>query len=132
MPKSKTLQSPGTVLKLFLRAYHLNPTSLSREIRLSQASVRLMTLDKLKISVHAAVRLARYFNIKPEYWLDLQTTYDLAMAAKNAKLNAVLKKIPVAKKPAAGETAAAKKTAKKTASKTAGTGKRGRPAKKKR
>lgn len=128
MPKSKTLQSPGTVLNLFLRAYHLNPTSLSREIRLSQASVRLMTLDKLRISVQAAVRLARYFNIKPEYWLDLQKAYDLAMAAKNAKLNAVLKKIPVAKKPSAREAAAAKKPV----STSAGTGKRGRPAKKKR
>jgi addiction module HigA family antidote len=127
MAQLKPLQSPGTVLKLFLRAYNLNPTSLARDIQLSQASVRLMTLDKLRISVQAALRLARYFSIKPEYWLELQNTYDLAMAAKSAKLSAVLKKIPVAKKPSAREQTP---PAKKGRSKAAVKGKRSGTAKK--
>ena len=120
MPKTKLVQSPGTTLKLFLHAYHLNPTSLAKEIQLSQASIRLMTLDKLKISVKAALRLAKFFNNKPEYWLNLQNTYDMLVAAKDAKLNAILKKIPVAKKAALDEKKpAARKPVQKTASKTA-------------
>jgi addiction module HigA family antidote len=132
----KPVQSPGTVLKLFLRGYQLNPTSLARELKLSQATVRLLTLDKTKISVHVAFRLAKFFNMKPQYWLDLQNSYDLALGAKSKKLTAVLKTIPVAKKPAGGRKAAgkkgpAKKTVKaRTSAKRGPKAKRGRPAKK--
>jgi addiction module HigA family antidote len=101
MPKS--IQSPGSVIKLFLRGYQLNPTSLAKQLQLSQATVRLLTLDKTKISVQVALRLAKFFSMKPEYWLKLQNDYDLAMAVKNAKLNKVVKAIPRAKKPTAAE-----------------------------
>jgi addiction module HigA family antidote len=121
MPK-KPPQSPGTVLLLLLRAYQMNPTSLARQIRLSQASVRLMTLDKIKISAQAALRLGKFFNIKPDYWMDLQKSYDLSVAAKDSKLAAELKKIPIAEKPRLHKGA---EPAKKSAgTKTAG--KRGR------
>ena len=101
MPKS--IQSPGSVIKLFLRGYQLNPTSLAKQLQLSQATVRLLTLDKTKISVQVALRLAKFFSMKPEYWLKLQNDYDLTMAVKNAKLNKALKAIPRAKKPTASE-----------------------------
>jgi addiction module HigA family antidote len=124
MPKS--IQSPGTVLKLFLRGYNLNPTSLARELKLSQATVRLLTLDKTKISVRVALLLAKFFDMKPQYWLDLQNNYDLSLAADNKKLTALLKSIPKAKKPAAAqknapvkEAAKAKAAAKKDAKATA-------------
>ncbi|MDR0582797.1 MAG: HigA family addiction module antidote protein [Treponema sp.] len=115
MPKS--IQSPGTVLKLFLRGYNLNPTSLARELKLSQATIRLLTLDKTKISIRVALLLAKFFDMKPQYWLDLQNNYDLSLAANDKKLAALLKSVPKAKKPTAAEKAAAKKSgpAKKTA-----------------
>jgi addiction module HigA family antidote len=97
------MQSPGSVLKLFLRGYQLNPTSLAKYLSLSQATVRLLTLDKTKISVQVALRLSKFFSMKPDYWLKLQNEYDLAVSEKNAKLAKVLKSIPVAKKPSAAE-----------------------------
>ncbi|MCL2066103.1 MAG: HigA family addiction module antitoxin [Treponema sp.] len=99
MPKS--IQSPGSVLNLFLRGYSLNPTSLSKQIKLSQATVRLIALDKTRISVSVAMRLAKFFKMKPEYWLNLQTQYDLYLADSNAKLKKLIKSIPTAKKPKA-------------------------------
>jgi addiction module HigA family antidote len=101
MPKQ--LQSPGTTLTLLLRSYQMNPTSLSKQIKLSQATVRLLTLDKTRVSVSAAMRLAKFFNTKPEYWLNLQNQYDLARAASNAKLKKIINSIPTAKKPAAAK-----------------------------
>ncbi|GHV95559.1 hypothetical protein AGMMS50293_18790 [Spirochaetia bacterium] len=106
---SKPIQSPGSVLKLFLRGYQLNPTNLAKELKLSQATVRLLTLDKTRISVHVALRLAKFFNMKPDYWLNLQNEYDLATASSNSKFNAVLKSISVAKKPTATQLASKKK-----------------------
>jgi addiction module HigA family antidote len=135
----KIVQSPGTVLKLFLRGYQLNPTSLARELKLSQATVRLLTLDKTKVSVHVALRLAKFFSMKPEYWLDMQNSYDLFLAANNKKFTAVLKAIPVAKKPRLGQKDAVKKdrapkaaktkTRAKREAKAAPKARRGRPAK---
>ena len=97
MPIQK--QTPGTVLKLFIRGYHLNPTRLSKQIKLSQTTVRLLTLDKTRISVSIAMRLAKFFNNKPEYWLNLQQQLDLHHARSNARLTKLIKAIPVAKKP---------------------------------
>jgi addiction module HigA family antidote len=100
---SKPIQSPGSVLKLFLRGYQLNPTNLAKQLKLSQATVRLLTLDKTRISVHVALRLAKFFNMEAEYWLKLQNDYDLSVAASDAKLGKILKSIPKAKKPTAKE-----------------------------
>jgi addiction module HigA family antidote len=112
MPKT---QSPGVVLKSLLDKYQLNPTALARDIKLSQSAVRQIAIEKAKISVSIALRLAKYFGTPPKYWLDLQTAYDLAEAEKDAKLSDVIKSIskakapaPVTKRPAA----AAKKGAK--------------------
>jgi addiction module HigA family antidote len=108
----KPVQSPGSVLKLFLRAYHLNPTSLARAIKMSQASIRLITLDKIRISAGAALRLGKIFDISPEYWLKLQNAWSLEQAAKDTKLAAVIKTIPAAQTPDTGKSAP-KKTVKK-------------------
>jgi addiction module HigA family antidote len=36
------------------------------------------------ITAEIALRLARYFSTTPEFWLNLQRTYDLALASKTA------------------------------------------------
>ena len=126
----KPIQSPGTVLKLFLRGYNLNPTSLAKELKLSQATVRLLTLDKTKIYVRVALILAKFFDMKPQYWLNLQNNYDLSLAANDSKLAALIKSIPKAKKPTAAEKAAAKKSgAEKKTAKPKAPAKRGAKAK---
>jgi addiction module HigA family antidote len=118
MPKS--LQSPGDVLKSLLDQYQLNPNRLGKEIKLSQSAVRQIVIGKSRISAPVALRLAKYFGKKAEYWLDLQVQYDLNTASKNKQLSAVLKTIGGAKKPAPVKTTrkpAPAKTAKKPAAK---------------
>ena len=130
MPKS--IQAPGPFLALMLEKYKLNPFKLSKEIQLSQSAVRLITLGKTRISVPVALRLAKYFNTNPEYWLTLQMRYDLEEAEKDKALMSVIRGITQAKKGAAAkEKAPAKKPAagKKAAAAgkvTATAGKRGR------
>jgi hypothetical protein len=48
------------------------------------------------------MRLAKYFNLTIDYWLNLQAQYDLAEAQKDPEFSTVLKSIPKAKKPKAG------------------------------
>jgi antitoxin HigA-1 len=40
---------------------------------------------KRSITADTALRLGRFFNVSPEIWMDLQTKYDLEMAALELK-----------------------------------------------
>ncbi|MDR0443007.1 MAG: HigA family addiction module antidote protein [Treponema sp.] len=82
----KTNQSPGSQLLSLLDKYGLNCNRLSKEIKCSQTALRLISLDKSRITTSIAVRLAKYFTTKPEYWLMAQMDYDLSLAAKNKTL----------------------------------------------
>jgi addiction module HigA family antidote len=91
-------QSPSAVFKSYLAEYNLTAAKVAADIKLSQSSIRLLIGGKLKISVPIALRLAKYFGNKAEYWVDLQNTYELAESAKDPKLVPILKAIPKAKK----------------------------------
>jgi addiction module HigA family antidote len=113
MPNS--LKSPGAVLQSLLDQYQLNPNRLGKEIKLSQSAVRQIVIGKARISAPVALRLAKYFGKKAEYWLELQIQYDLSAASKDKKLSALLKTVGDVKK-----FTPAKKAAKKAAPKKAG------------
>ena len=79
----KSKQTPGSALKALLEKHDLNCNRLAKAIDMSNAMVRLLILDKSPISLTAALRLAKFFKTKPEFWLNLQTKYDLEKAAKS-------------------------------------------------
>jgi addiction module HigA family antidote len=123
---AKINQHPGAVFKKFLDDYQLTAAKVADDIKLSQSSIRLLIGGKLKISVPIALRLAKYFGNKPEFWIDMQNKYELTEASKNDEEFAeILKNIPKAKKPAAPAKkpvkgkAAVKKPAKPRAKKAA-------------
>ena len=64
-----------------------------------------------------AVRLAKYFGNTYQYWLDLQTQYDLAELQKDTAFTDAVKKIAKAKKQAPAK----KSEPKKAVAKKAGT-----------
>jgi len=96
MPKTK--KSPGSLLLELLDKYDLNCNRLSKEIKCSQTALRLISLDRSRITTSIAVRLAKYFGTKPEFWLLAQMKYDLDKAANNKTLTRTLKNIPKAGK----------------------------------
>jgi len=96
MPKTK--QSPGSLLLEFLDKFELNCNRLAKEIKCSQTALRLISLDKSRITTSIAVRLAKFFSTKPEFWLTAQMEYDLDAAAKNKTLAKLLKGISKAGK----------------------------------
>jgi addiction module HigA family antidote len=90
----KITQTPGAALKALLKKHHLNCNRLAKAIGMSNAIVRLMSLDESPISVSAAFRLAKFFKTKPEFWLSLQMEYSLAAAARDKALVKELNGIP--------------------------------------
>jgi len=97
MPKTK--QSPGSILLGLLDKYELNCNRLAKDIKCSQTALRLISLDRSRVTTSIAMRLAKVFGTKPEFWLLAQMKYDIAEAAKNKKLNKILKGISKAKAP---------------------------------
>ena len=108
------LQSPGSFLALMMEKYRLNPFKVSQDIHLSPSAVRLITIGKTKITTSVAMRLAKYFNTNPEFWLAMQMKWDVAEASKDKALMKVVKSISRVTKGApsgGGKSAVAKKTA---------------------
>ena len=93
---SKQKQTPGSLLLEFIAKYNLNCNRLSKEIKCSQTALRLISLDKSRITSSIAVRLAKFFNTKPELWLLVQMEFDLEKAANNKTLVKTLKGISIA------------------------------------
>jgi addiction module HigA family antidote len=98
--KSTISSAPGTVLKeKFMDKYQLNPSQLAKALGLSQSAVRNVTINKAKITLPIALRLAKYFQTKESYWVDLQNAHDLAAIKDDKKFAAVLGKIKTAQMP---------------------------------
>jgi addiction module HigA family antidote len=96
MPKS--IQHPGLLVKNLLDDYNLSPATAAKDLSLSYSSLRLLLNGKLRVSAPVALRLSRYFGKPIQFWIDLQNKFELAEASGDAKLSAILKKIPKAKK----------------------------------
>jgi len=92
-------QTPGLLLLELLRKHKLNCNRVSKEIKCSQTALRLISLDKSRVTPSIAVRLAKYFNTKPEFWLLAQMDLDLVIASNNKNLQRILKEIPTVPKP---------------------------------
>ncbi len=72
---------PGEILREeFMAPLGLNSHRLSLALRVSAPAVYEIVHEERAISPEMALRLARYFGTTPEFWLNLQTRYDLELA----------------------------------------------------
>lgn len=73
---------PGEVLmQEFLKPLELSQNRLALNIAVPPRRINEIVLGKRRITAETALRLARYFDTTPQFWLGLQTDYDLDMAA---------------------------------------------------
>lgn len=71
---------PGEILRAeFMEPLGLNPHKLSRALRVSAPAIYDIVNERRGISTDMALRLAQCFGTTPEFWLNMQTTYDLDM-----------------------------------------------------
>ena len=85
MPQRQKLPPiPGELLKDELQEIHVSLTELSRALRVPMNRISAIVNGKRAITVDTAMRLARYFGTSPQYWLNLQNSYDLEIADRVA------------------------------------------------
>lgn len=72
---------PGEVLlEEFLKPMELSQNRLALEMGVPPRRVNEIVLGKRGITADTALRLARYFDMSPQFWLGLQMDYDLDVA----------------------------------------------------
>lgn len=73
---------PGEVLlEEFLKPMGLSQNRLALDIGVPPRRINEIVLAKRRITADTALRLARYFGTTPQFWLGLQTDYDLDTAS---------------------------------------------------
>jgi len=73
---------PGQILlEDFLKPMGITQNKLALVIGVPPRRINEIVLGKRRISPDTALRLGRYFSTSPQFWLALQTDYDLDIAA---------------------------------------------------
>ncbi len=72
---------PGEVLlEEFLKPMGLSQNRLALELGVPARRINAIVSKKRRITADTALRLARYFNMSPQFWLGLQMDYELDIA----------------------------------------------------
>ena len=75
---------PGEILADELEAIGTRPTELARQIDVPPNRISQIIHGKRAITGDTALRLAHWFGTRPEFWLNLQMSYDLRRAEEEA------------------------------------------------
>jgi addiction module HigA family antidote len=72
---------PGEILKEeFLTPLGMSGNALATALRVPANRVNGIINQKRGVTAETALRLARYFGTTPQFWLNLQTAYELRVA----------------------------------------------------
>jgi antitoxin HigA-1 len=74
---------PGEILlEEFLKPLDMSMNQLAIELRVPASRINAIVDGERSISADTALRLGHYFGISPEFWINLQATYDLRIARR--------------------------------------------------
>lgn len=73
------LVHPGRILKRELEARNVSANKLALALRVPSGRISQILNQKRGISAETALRLGRYFGNSAQFWMNLQTRYDLAV-----------------------------------------------------
>ena len=87
------MPTPGEILlEEFLKPYGISRNKLATDIRVPANRISAIISGKREITADTAFRLGKYFRTGPEFWLNLQTLYNLRTA--DEAMQAELRFIP--------------------------------------
>jgi len=73
---------PGRILKRELAARNLSANKLALILRVPSGRITQILNEKRGISAETALRLSRYFGNSAQFWMNLQTRYELTAAER--------------------------------------------------
>lgn len=73
---------PGEILRDELEELGITPTEFARQIAVPPNRISQIIGGRRSITGDTALRLGHWFGNSPEFWLNLQSAYDLRVAAQ--------------------------------------------------
>ena len=86
---------PGEVLAEDLEALDMSAAELARQLKVPTNRVTEILNGQRAITVDTALRLAHFFGTSAQFWLNLQSLYELRIAEE--KVGPAIKKLPTLK-----------------------------------
>lgn len=75
---------PGEIIKEeYLEPLNMSANALAVALRVPAPRINDVIRQKRGVSIDTALRLARYFNTTPQFWMNLQISYDIKIAKQN-------------------------------------------------
>jgi addiction module HigA family antidote len=77
---------PGEILRdEFLIPMGISVYELANAIKVLRSRANDIVLGRRAVTTDTAMRLGRYFGMSPEFWINLQTRYDLDLADRTLR-----------------------------------------------
>ena len=94
MSMFKRVVHPGEVLKDELTEFGVTPTAFARQIEVPPNRISQIISGKRSVTGDTALRFGHWFGVDPQFWLNLQTQFDLAAA--DEKVGPTVRALPTA------------------------------------
>jgi addiction module HigA family antidote len=75
---------PGFILREDLADAGVSLNRLARDLRVPMNRISAIVNGKRSITADTALRLALFFGTSPQYWMNLQANYDIAVTEQEA------------------------------------------------
>ena len=85
---------PGTILQEELAELGVTPTEFARQISVPANRISQIIGGKRAITGDTALRFGHWFGMEPEFWLNLQSQFELALA--DQRVGALVRELPTA------------------------------------
>lgn len=73
---------PGEILREeYLKPLALSAGALARKLNVPRTRIERLASEQTPVTTDTALRLAKYFRTTPDFWLNLQSSYDLGVEA---------------------------------------------------
>jgi antitoxin HigA-1 len=83
---------PGEILAEELAEIAVTPTELARQLRVPTNRITQIVHGRRAITGDTALRLGHWFGTSAQFWLNLQSAYDIRVAEKSA--GAQIRRLP--------------------------------------
>jgi antitoxin HigA-1 len=83
---------PGEILAEELSEIAITPTELARQLRVPANRITQIVNGKRAVTGDTALRLGHWFGTSAQFWLNLQSAYDIRVAERSA--GAQIRRLP--------------------------------------
>ncbi len=90
----KRVVHPGEILSDELAEFGITPAAFARQINVPPNRISQIIAGRRSVTGDTALRFGHWFGVDPQFWLNLQTQFDLAIA--DQQVGEAVRELPTA------------------------------------